>query len=389
MKNKFPKNFLWGVSTSSYQIEGNNSNSDWWEWEQSGKTKEKSGRACDYWNRYEKDHELLEELGAGGFRLSLEWARVEPEEGKFSQEAIARYREILGDLKRRNIKTVVTFWHWTSPIWFGKKYGLHKKESIEIFSRYGKKIVDELGDLVDIAVVINEPMMPLAFGYLRGNYPPGSKNIFKYFKAFQNLSAAYKIIYNYSKQKFPHIPVGITQLYNFLELKNSNNPVSRLSVYLAKKFWNDSFLKKIKNHMDYIGLDYYFHNRINYFFRDNKNQKITDMGWEIYPSGIYHVLLELKEKYNLPVYILENGLADAKDKYRTEFIKDHLRYVLQAMEEGADVRGYFHWSFLDNFEWLYGYYPRFGLVEVDYETQERKPRGSFYIYRDIIKNNGL
>lgn len=389
MKNKFPENFLWGASTSSYQIEGNNSNSDWWKWEQLGKTKEKSGQACDYWNRYSKDHELLEELGAGGFRLSLEWSRVEPEEGKFSCDAIARYREMLEDLRRRNIKAVVTFWHWTSPIWFQKKYGLHKKESVEIFSRYGKKIVDELGDLIDIAVVLNEPMMPLVFGYLNGKFPPGSRNIFKYLQAFLNLSAAYKIIYKYSKQKFPRVPAGITQLYNFFEPKNSCNPVSRLSVYLAKKFWNNSFLKRIRNHMDYIGLDYYFHNRINYFFRNNENKKITDMGWEIYPSGIYHVLLELKEKYNLPIYILENGLADAKDKYRTEFIKDHLRYVLQAMEKGADVRGYFHWSLLDNFEWLHGYGPRFGLVEVYFETLERKPRGSFYAYKDIIKRNGL
>lgn len=381
----FPKDFLWGVSTSSYQIEGNNSNSDWWEWERLGKAKEKSGRACDYWNRYKEDHALIEELGAGGFRLSLEWARIEPEEGKFSREAIEHYRKILEDLRGRKIKTVVTFWHWTSPLWFQKKYGLHKKESVEIFSRYGKKVVDELGNLIDIAVVLNEPMMPLVFGYLNGKFPPGSKNIFKYFRAFRNLSAAHKMVYAYSKKKFPHVPVGITQLYNFFEPKNNRNPISNLSVCIAKKFWNDSFLKKIKNHMDYIGLDYYFHDRIHYFFLNNKNEKITDMGWEIYPSGIYHVLLELKEKYNLPIYILENGLADAKDKYRSEFIKDHVRYIFKAMEEGADVRGYFHWSLLDNFEWLHGYGPRFGLVEVDFETLERKPRKSFYAYRDIIQ----
>ncbi len=387
MEKKFPKGFLWGVSTSSYQIEGNNTNSDWWEWEQMGKTKEKSGRACDYWNRYKEDHNLVQELGAGGFRLSLEWARIEPDEGIFSSEAIARYREVLTDLRSRNIKTVVTFWHWTSPIWFQRKYGLHKKESVAIFSRYGKKIIDELGDLIDIAVVLNEPMVPLMLGYLVGKFPPGSKNIFKYIRAFQNLSTAYKTIYAYSKKKFSHVPVGITQLYNFMEPKSAHNPISRFSVYIAKKFWNDSFLKKIKNQMDYIGLDYYFHNWINYFWRNNRNEKVSDMDWEIYPSGIYNVLLELKEKYNLPVYILENGLADAKDKYRAEFIKDHLKYVLRAMREGADVRGYFHWSLLDNFEWVHGYYPRFGLVEVDYKTLERKPRKSFYVYRDIIQNH--
>jgi beta-glucosidase len=385
MDEKFPKNFLWGAAVSSYQVEGNNFNSDWWEWEQNGKTKEKSGKACDYWNRYKEDHDLLQELGVNSFRLSLEWSRIEPQEGKFSEEAIQHYREILQDLKRRNIKTVVTFWHWTSPIWFQKKYGFHKNKSVGMFLRYGEKVIDELGNMIDVAVIINEPMMPLVFGYLIGKYPPGFKNLFKYFKAFNNLSDSYKKIYDYAKEKNAKFPIGITQLYNFVEPKSRYNLISLFSVWAYKRFWNDSFLKSTKNSLDYIGLDYYFHHKINYFFLDDKKENMGDLGWEIYPEGIYRVIKELNLKYKLPIYIMENGIADAEDKLKAEFIEKHLEYVYKAIKEGMDVRGYNYWSLLDNYEWLYGFGPRFGLVEVNYATMERKPRKSFYFYHDLIK----
>ena len=150
MNNKFPKDFLWGVATSAYQIEGGNFNSDWWQWEQLGKTKDKSVTACDYWHKWKNDHDLLSELGVNSYRFSIEWSRIEPEEGKFYVEAIQEYREILQDLKKRNIQTIVTFWHWTSPLWFQEKYGFHKKESIGIFSRYSEKITQELGSLLSL-----------------------------------------------------------------------------------------------------------------------------------------------------------------------------------------------------------------------------------------------
>jgi beta-glucosidase len=384
----FPKDFLWGAAISSYQTEGNNFNSDWWEWEQKGKTKDKSGIACDYWNKYKEDHYLLQELGVNSFRLSLEWSRIEPEEGKFSEEAISHYREILQDLKDKNIKIQVTFWHWTSPIWFQEGYGLHHSDARRIIFSHWKKIVDKLGDLIDIAVIINEPMMPLVFGYLNGKFPPGIKyNLVKYKRAFRNLSDAYLDIYKYIKEKNANLPVGITQLYNFVEPKNKINIFSLISVFVYKKFWNESFLNKIKNNIDYIGLDYYFHDKISFFWKSNENLKTNDLGWEIYPEGIYEVLMELKNKYNLPVYVMENGLADADDKYRSEFIRDHLGYILKAKDEGVDVRGYNYWSLTHNFEWLHGFDPRFGPVEIDYKTLERKPRKSYFEYQKIIGEN--
>ena len=155
-------------------------------------------------------------------------------------------------------------------------------------------------------------------------------------------------------------------------------------IYFSNKFWNFYFLNKIKNHLDFIGLNYYFHRKLF----GNENKDVSDTGWEIYPRGIYHCLKDLK-KYNLPIYITENGLADAKDTKREKFIKEHLLWAHKAIEEGVDLRGYFYWSLLDNFEWAHGFEPRFGLVEVDYKTMERKIRPSAWEYKKVCETNSL
>ncbi|PJA86732.1 MAG: glycoside hydrolase family 1 protein [Candidatus Moranbacteria bacterium CG_4_9_14_3_um_filter_42_9] len=393
----FPAGFLWGVATSAYQIEGKNSNADWWSWEQQGKTRESSGNACAYWDFWKKDHELLSELGANSFRLSLEWSRIEPSEGQFSAAAIRDYREILQDLKKRNIKTIVTFWHWTSPIWFAEKYGLHKKESVEKFLRYGEKIMDELGDLIDIVVTINEPMVPLGMGFLTGKFPPGFKNPYRFFRAAKNLAQIHKGLYKSIHAK-RNIPVGITYLYNYY-FSAGNNILEKIANSAAKWFRVNFFSRKIKGFEDYVGIDYYRLVRMkfdpknsNYFGFRIEEDKNNVMGWISYPEGIYRVLMEVSKESKLPIYIMENGRptnAGLEDAERTEFLNSHLAYVGKAIQEGADVRGYLHWSLLDNYEWLEGFRPRFGLVEIDYQTLERKPRKSFYAYKKIIENNGL
>jgi beta-glucosidase len=398
MNNKFPRGFLWGAATSSYQIEGNNTNSDWWEWEQKGKTKEKSGIACDYWNRWKSDHELLTELGVNSFRLSLEWSRIEPEEGKFSEVAIEHYREILQDLKKRNIKTVVTFWHWTSPLWFSQKYGWYKSRSVNIFINYVKEVSQRLGDLIDVYVILNEPMVPLGMGYLTGNFPPGYKNPWKFWRALNNLAKAYKKAYHLIHELKPDSMVGISYLYNWYELESKSKIIEKIADKISWRFRIGYLARKIKNYQDYFGVDYYRLGKIKY---DSKNStylgfRIAEdenniMKWVAYPEGIYKVLKEAWEKYKLPIYILENGMPDdigLDDPQRISFIEKHLEQVLKAIQEGVDVRGYNYWSLLDNYEWGTFHF-RFGLVEIDYKTLERKPRKSFYAYRDIIKNNGL
>lgn len=394
MKYSFPENFLWGVAYSSHQVEGNNKNNDWWRWEEKGKTKDRSGWACDSWNRYPVDHKLAQDLGCNAFRLSLEWSRIEPEEGKFSNEAIEHYRKVLQDLKSRGMKRVVTLWHWTSPLWFADKYGWHKKESVDLFVRYCEKVIEELGEEIEFLITINEPMMPLNFGFLLGKFTPGIKCPFKFKKARKNLITAHKSCFEKAKKIKPDILVGITQLYNYFEPFNKNSIFWRYIVNKISYFNNHYFIDKIKDWQDFIGVDYYFHDRVklNYrypFYKKNENKKVNDLGWEIYPEGIYHICKDAFSRYKKPVYVFENGLADAGDKYRAEFIKDHLKWLHKAISEGADVRGYFHWSLIDNFEWLHGFNPRFGLCAMDYQTMERKPRPSYYEYQKIIKNNGL
>lgn len=402
MKKKFPQGFLWGTATASYQIEGNNSNSDWWQWEEKGKTTDKSGKACDYWHRFKEDHDLLEELGVNSFRLSLEWASIEPLENNFSPSNIEHYRKILEDLRRRNIKTIVTLWHWTSPIWFADKYGFHNSESVKIFARYCEKVVDELGDLIDVYVVFNEPMVPLGMGYLGGAFPPGYKNPFKFRKALNNIADAYIESYKIIHNKYDEAQVGISYLYNWYE-KEKLGIINWFNDFI-RWYRIDLLGNKISGYQDYFGVDYYRLGRIRFDIRkiklDTKNQnylgftieedKKNIMKWIAYPEGIYKVLREVKERYSLPIYILENGLPTStglNDKQRVEFIKKHLGFVGKAIKEGVDVRGYLYWSLLDNYEWLYGYAPRFGLVEIDYKTLERKPRESFYAYKEIIEES--
>lgn len=398
METKFPKGFLWGTAISSYQTEGDNFNSDWWRWEQEGKTKSKSGKACDYWQRYKEDHNLLEELKINSFRLSLEWSRIEPEEGKFSKEVIEHYREILQDLKNRNIKIQVTFWHWTSPIWFQEKYGFHNKKSIEIFTRYIEKITEELGDFIDIFLIINEPMVPLGMGYLTGLFPPGKKNPILFWKALKNISKAYAESYKIIHSKKSDALVGMTHLYNWYD-SGGSNIIGGIVCKISKWFRIAVFNRRINGYQDFLGLDYYRLGRI--ILKKRKSKKINFfieedeknvMGWIAYPEGMYKVVKEAYDDYKIPIYIAENGFpfnVGLNDYDRTAFIKDNLMYLGKAIKEGVPVKGYNYWSFMDNYEWLYGFEPRFGLVELDYKTLKRKPRKSFYEYKKIIENNGF
>lgn len=397
-KLKFPDDFLWGAATSAYQVEGGNCWSDWWDWEQKGKIKEKSAGACDYWNRFKEDNKRLTELGVKVFRLSVEWGRIEPKEGTFSREAVQRYREILEDLKKRDIKVQLTLWHWTSPAWFSENYGFHDKRSVELFVGYAEKVVRELGSLVDFYIVFNEPMVPLGEGYLSGKMPPGFKNPFKFRSALNNIAEAHKKTYKLIHDMNPQAQVGITYLYNWYESEGAGSLVKMVNS-TAKWFRIDLFGKKIKGCQDYIGVDYY---RLGKMRWDPKNSMYLGfsieedpknvMGWITYPEGIYRVLGEVHEKYKLPIYITENGMptgAGLDDFERVAFIKEHLRYVHMAIQDGVDVRGYNHWSLMDNFEWLYGYEPRFGLFEVDRTTLERTPRKSALEYAKICQSNEL
>ncbi len=392
LKYKFPDNFLWGTATSSHQVEGNNENS-WTEWEKQGHIKDGSisGRACNSYEFYKKDIRLCKELNNSAYRFSIEWSRIEPKEDEFDRNELRHYQDVVIECKKNNIEPFVTIYHWTLPIWFAKKGGWLNKDAPVYFRRYTSKLAEALGRDVKFWCTINEPMIYSFNSYLKGKWPPQSKNYFKFRKAVKNLIKAHKLSYIVLHERNNRCRVGIAKNNQFFE-PYLNNFINKKAVKIIDKFWNYKFLNKIKEELDYIGLNYYFHNRIYIslfsYMPMNKDESVSDMGWEIYPRGIYEALKGLR-KYGLPIYILENGLADAEDSKRANFIKEHLRYVDRAIKEDVNVRGYFHWSLLDNFEWSEGYEPKFGLYEVDFKTFERKARKSAKVYAEIAKNNGF
>jgi beta-glucosidase len=413
---KFPYGFLWGTSTSAYQIEGgivhswvengklNNVDiyNDWSMWEISRKRKDYlinkrknlydflCLKACDSYNRYKEDLDLAMVLNNNAIRISLEWSRIEIQKETWDVGAINHYRDLLSEAKKRNMKTVVTLWHWTNPLWFTVEGGWANKKAIDYYLKYVQLVVQELGSYIDYWVTLNEPMVHIVNGYITGKFPPNKHNLIKAEKAYKHLAEAHNQAYNIIHDHFPNAPVGFTGLINYYEPAHKWNPIEIAIAKIAHYFGNHRFLKKTIKKCDFIGLDYYFHDRIVWYppFKRNKNKQVSDIGWEIYPEGIYHVLKYL-HKFNKPIMVLENGLSDANDSYRKDFIRDHLFYIHKAIKEGVPVKGYFHWSLLDNFEWAHGFVPKFGLYEVNRRTFERTPRQSAFYYAEICKSNSI
>ncbi len=408
----FPEGFLWGAATSAHQVEGGTFN-NWSEWEKqnadhlaknSGRKwqdwqKEKfpemfdsrnylSGRACDHYNRYEEDFDLAKSGGHNAHRFSVEWSRIEPEEGKFDEAEIEHYRKVVKALRIINMEPFVTLWHWTNPLWLEKKGGCESKDFPFYFSRYARFVVENMKDMVNFWITLNEPTSVIAAAYVAGVWPPQKRNLLSAWKIFKNFSEAHIRGYEAVHEISPGAQAGFANMLYSFEVCRENSQLDHLMKKIGIYITNKKFLKMTAGRNDFLTVQYYFHNRFKFPRKIRLNDKpISDLNWEIYPPGIYFILNWLK-KYDLPIYITENGLADADDSRRERFIKDHLFWTHKAICEGADVRGYFHWSLLDNFEWDKGFWPRFGLVEVDWETLKRSPRKSFYAYKKIIENNG-
>ena len=382
----FPPNFLWGSATSSHQVEGNNDKNDWWLWEKE-KGLEQSGKACDHYHRFAEDFALAKSLNQNSHRLSLEWSRIEPEKGEWNEAEIEHYIQVLKTLKAEGMQVMLSLHHFTSPVWFAKKGGFLKRKNIFYFQRFAELAAKKFSDYVDFWITINEPNVYASHGYLSGNWPPGKKSFWQYQKLIRNLAASHKAAYRKIHKLLPEARVGIAK--NYIDFEAGESWADKIACRLARCFWNNVFYQKTKGCHDFLGINYYFHNRIYasprppFYVVKNENKKTSDLGTEIYPEGLYHILLELK-KYKLPIYITENGLADREDKLRGEFITQHIAVIERSIAQDIDVRGYFHWSLLDNFEWAHGFAPRFGLVEVDYATEKRIIRPSARIYADKI-----
>ncbi len=421
----FPKDFRWGTATAAHQVEGNNNNNQWWEWEQTPGhilNSDKSGRACDWWNNAEADFDRMVELGLNAHRLSVEWSRIEPHEGVFDEAAIERYRTMLKGLRQRGIEPMVTLHHFTNPLWLEERGGWeHTDVSVPLFARFVTKVVQTMGDLCDLWCTINEPNVYALLGYVTdGDMPPGVVNhLQRGMAVLCNMllghAAAYQVLHQHQRQA----RVGIAHHMRYMHPLRDGHPLDGLVAAFQDEIFNQSILnaltkgrwdlllrlghppsaRSLRGTLDWIGLNYYSrqctvydpHSPGTLFGRlvNMPGAMMSDFEYgEVYPEGLMPLLKRLA-RYRLPIYITENGLPDADDDLRPSFLVRHLRVLWSAIQSSLPVAGYYHWSFIDNFEWSEGWRMKFGLYEMDPLTQVRKPRQSAFLYRDIARANAI
>ena len=395
---RFPNGFLWGTSSAAHQVEGDNRNCDWWEWEQQpGRIAngDSSAVACDSYHRYREDFALLREMNQGAHRMSVEWSRIEPSAGVFDPGQLRHYREVLAALRDQGMTPMVTLHHFTSPTWFAHRGGWSSSEAPAAFVAFVRRVADELGDLAGMWCTINEPTIYGANGWLTGEFPPGRHgDLAGQYRVTRNMQRAHELAYAVLKQRWPDTPVGLSH-HKFLFIPASSRRRDVLAARAAQMVadrWpvgGGRLRRVVEATSDYIGIAHYWGQMAAFDPRRPQDQfirrfnppgmRLTDMGWASYPGWMRDVLNELK-RYGKPVYVTENGIATTDDAVRERYLAEILTSVHQAIEDGVDVRGYFHWTNMDNFEWARGYGAKFGLIAVDRKTMERtiKPSGRYY-----------
>lgn len=411
-KRVFPKGFLWGGSTASHQVEGGTVN-QWsvWELEQAqelAKTARKrlgwlhtwqeikpqatnpanyvSGKGVDHYNRYKEDFDIAKQLKLNAHRFGLEWARLQPEEGAWNLEALEHYRDYIAELRKRNLEPIVNLWHWTMPNWFVAKGGFEKTANLKYWDEFVERVVKEYGKELKYILTVNEPNVYASFGYLTGEWPPQRRQPLQFLVVYWNLAQAHKRAYNIIKRHNRYIQVGVAQQLANIQAKRPHNVVDVLATKWMRYFWNWWFLNRIRRHQDFVGFNYYFTDYYRGFSRVNPKLPVNDMGWYMEPEGLYPLIMRVAAHYKKPIMITENGVADGGDQYRQWWLEETIIAMERAISDGAPVIGYMHWSLLDNFEWKYGWWPKFGLVHVDREHgMKRTIRPSAEWFAEEIK----
>ncbi len=427
----YPQNFQWCVATAGHQIEGDNVHSDWWAWEQlPGKIRnsDKSGKASYHMDRLDEDVTWIKKLGANTYRFSIEWSRIEPKPGVYDSESIRYYQRELALLKKNNITPFVTIHHFVQPQWFTASGGWRRADAPEVFLKYVQKIESEFGEHINHWVTFNEPSVLLLGGYGLGLMPPG-ENHWDLWQPTENILKAHALAYAYlhqqAQKRQQKILVGLAfhirplisghwflngLIHQADELTNWSLPEAIKTGFMKTVRFKNFFglkipwisTKKIEglaNTQDFLGVNYYTREYLKLTWGTPWIERLPAPGlvgtellnWGIDPEGFYVALKIAHDKFDsLPIYITENGLTDPSDKYRNDYIVSHLAYLNKAMQElPIEVLGYCHWSLMDNFEWIEGFTPRFGLIEVDYTTGERKARPSAQVIEEIFKSREL
>lgn len=440
----FPKSFIWGAATASYQIEGGAYDEGRGEsiWDrfarQPGKVyKQQNGEvACDHFHRYPEDVQLMADLGIQSYRFSFAWPRLFPEEGKFNLDGLEFYKRLLDELEAKGITPVATIYHWDLPTWIQDKGGWTNRETVDHFVQYAKVLLEAFGGRIKSWITHNEPWCAAFLGYGFGVHAPGHTDWNEALIASHHLLLSHGKTVEFYRSMGVDGEIGITlnltpalpatnKLEDVAAAERSDgfsnrwfiDPVFKgrypedMAALFEKRFGSFYFIKDgdletIATPIDFLGVNYYSHNIVEANDDDDvlgskvigETENVTEMGWGIHPDSLYRLLTRIKRDYtDLPLYITENGaafpdqLVDGKidDTDRINYLHDHFAAVHRFIEEGGNLQGFYVWSLLDNYEWAFGYSKRFGIIYVDYETLERIPKESYKWYQKVIETNQI
>jgi beta-glucosidase len=395
MARSFPDGFTWGTATAAHQVEGNNTNNDWWDWEHRPDTvcAEPSGDACDQYHRYAEDVRLLADLGFDNYRLSIEWSRIEPEPGRYSVAALDHYRRVLAACLAAGVDPVVTFHHFTTPRWAAADGGWENPAIADRFARYCERATEHLGDLMARACTINEPNIVGFIGYGLGLFPPGVADLDRCARVMDVFRDAHRASYEAIKGVRPDLAVGLTLSMAEYVAVPADDAAAIAQRDEARGFMEDAFLEAARGD-DFLGVQTYSRSRFGphgILPGEEGVEQIPEMGYEDWPDALAATIRRAWEVTGgeVPLVVTENGRCGEDDDKRIAYVRRALEGVLDCLDEGIDVRGYTYWSLLDNFEWAFGYVPRFGLVAVDRATQRRIPKPSASWLGAVARANAL
>jgi beta-glucosidase len=404
---KLPKGFLWGSATAGHQVEGNNINADTWLFEQIKPNLfvEPSGDACDSYHRYEEDIAIVARLGLNCYRFSTEWSRIEPAPGQFSEAVLDHYSRMVDTCLRYGLAPVVTLSHFTVPRWFAARGGFDVPQSVDLFTRFADKVIARLGDRIALALTFNEPQVARQLEWIPSLKPilaraglmlkeaarvSGSdrfaSSVFGMNDACEaNMIAAHLSAYRAMKAGPGDFPVGVSLAIADEQGVGADSVVEEKK----RKVYEPWLLAAGKS--DFVGVQTYTRNRVGAEgdLPAEHGRELTMMGYEFYPQAIGATIRYAASVAKVPVYVTENGCAVADDSRRIAYIDEAMRQLRACLADGIDVRGYIHWSLLDNFEWSYGYRPTFGLVSVDRKTFKRTPKPSAWHLGRIARTNRI
>ena len=373
----FPDGFLWGTATAAHQVEGGNWNNDWWAWEHRVGTNcaEPSGDACDHYHRYRDDIAQLAALGFGAYRFSLEWSRIEPEEGEFSPAALDHYLRVGEACREHGLEPIVTFHHFTTPRWLAARGGWADPGTAGRFARYCARSARHLSSVLGRVCTINEPNVVATLGYKTGEFPPGERDPARRLAVNEVFVAAHREATGAIKSAVPAARVGLTLSMRDFQPHGGGEA----ALVALREPMQDVFLEACRGD-DFVGVQTYTRVRVGPAgpLPPEPGVELTAMGYEFWPEALGATIRRAwAVTGGVPVLVTENGVATDDDERRIAFIGRALAGVLAAIADGVTVEGYLYWSALDNFEWQFGYGPRFGLIAVDRASQRRsvKPSG--------------